>query len=414
MRWEYDIAKRLSDRRHGARAGIMERVATVATAISLMVIVVTLSVVVGFKQELSAMLSGASSDIVVTSPQSGGVVSSVGLERSEALECLFEDERIERAVPYTAKEGVLKSDDSIVGVLLKGVDTLYNMSFFEEHLTSGALPRIGCEPRTKDVLLSERVARQMDVVVDDRVEMVFIADDGSVLRDRFAVAGIYHTGVDIIDDVCVVTDMRNVARLYDGDNGVVTGYELWLKDEAEPTAVAAELNDSFVGLYLSEGIDAEAFTLYDIFPAVYGWLATHDVNAVVIVVIMVIVALLNMITALLIIVLERQRMIGELRAMGASQRSVVRIFVWRSMFIILRGVTAGVVLGIALCFIQHTWQIVPLPSEGYMLSEVPAVMCWGWWCVAVAVCVAVAMLFMVLPSLFSARISPAETMKYNE
>lgn len=414
MSWEFNIARRLSSKANGARTGIMERVATVATAVSLTVIIVTLSVVAGFKQELGKMLAGASSDIVVTAPQSGGIVSSVGLERSEALESLFDDSRIVRATPYTAKEGVLKSDDNIAGVLLRGVDTLYDFTFFAEHLVEGELPRIGAEPRSKDILLSKNVARQMDAGVGDRIEMVFIADDRSVLRDRFAISGIYHTGVNEIDQACAITDMRNVARLYNGDNNVVTGYEIWLKKGVEADSFAAELNNRFLTLYFNDSIDAEAFTLHDIFPMVYGWLATHDVNAMAVVVIMVVVALLNMATALLIIVLERQRMIGELRAMGATRRSVVRIFVYRSLFILGRGVTWGTLIGITLCFVQHTWSIVPLPTEGYMLSMVPAAMCWGWWCLAVAACVAVAMLFMILPSMFSARISPAETMKYSD
>ena len=414
MRWEFNIARRLSDRRGGARAGIMERVATVATALSLAVIITTISVVVGFKQELSHMLSGATSDVVVTAPQSGGVVSSIGLERSEKLERLFENLQVERAMPYTAKEGVLKNDRNIAGVLLKGVEADYDLSFFSEYLIAGKMPRIGLEPRTKDVLLSESVARKMDIGVEERVEMLFIADDRSVLRDRFTVAGIYRTGVENIDDVYVITDMRNVARLYDGDTDVITGYELWLDKEADAAAVAASLNDEFVALFMNEGIDAEAFTLYDIFPQVYGWLATHDVNAMLIVAIMVIVALLNMATALLIIVLERQRLIGELRALGATQRSVVRLFVWRSLFILGRGVVWGALIGIALCFVQSEWALIPLPSEGYMLSHIPVAMTWGWWLVAVGGVVVVSLLFMTLPSLLAARISPAETMKYND
>ena len=414
MGWEFNIARRLSDRRGGARAGIMERVATVATALSLAVIIITLSVVVGFKAELARMLSGSTSDIVVTAPQSGGVVSSVGLPRGEALEHLFDDKRIKRAVPYTAKEGVLKDEQNIVGVLLKGVDTLYDLSFFEEHLRRGSMPRIGTEPRTKDILLSQSIAQRMAIDVGDRVEMVFITDNRSVLRDRFTVGGVYQTGVENIDNHYIITDMRNVARLYDGNSDIVTGYELWLNEGTDAAQMAKSLNEQFITLYLKEGIDAEAFTLMQIYPQVFGWLATHDVNAMLIVAIMVIVALLNMATALLIIVLERQRLIGELRAMGATQRSVVGIFVWRSLFILGRGVVWGVAIGISLCLVQHLWQPLPLPTEGYMLSHVPVAMCWGLWAATVGLVIAVSMLFMTLPSLFASRISPAETMKYND
>jgi lipoprotein-releasing system permease protein len=126
---EFDIARRLSDRRGGQKAGIMERVATVATAVGLAVIIITLSVVIGFKQELGALIAGVQSDIVVTAPQSRGVVSVVGVERNEDVEALLSGDGVARFSPFTSKEGVLKSDDNIVGVLLKGVDTLYNSSF---------------------------------------------------------------------------------------------------------------------------------------------------------------------------------------------------------------------------------------------------------------------------------------------
>lgn len=413
MRVEFDIAHRLSERHGGIRTGVMERVAVVATAVSLAVIIVTISVVVGFKQGLGEMLSGAASDIVVTAPQSRGTLSDVGVERDVALERVFDQERdIVRYAPYTAKEGVLKSDDNIVGVVLKGVDTLYDTSFFARHIVEGSMPRIGLEPRSKDIIISQSVARKMDVGIDERIEMVFVDDGSELLRDRFVVAGIFHTGVDIIDNGYVLTDMRNVTRLYDGDNSVVTGYELWLCDQSSAEEVAMRLNSRLDDLFFDTGINAEAFTLQQIFPDIYGWLATHDINAVVVVVIMVIVALLNIVTALLVIVLEQRRTIGILRSMGATRGMVLRLFIFRALFIIVRGVAWGVAVGITLCVVQHLWGIIPLPAEGYMLSVVPTSLCWGWWAVTVMATVLVCVVFMVLPALLSTRITPAESIKF--
>jgi lipoprotein-releasing system permease protein len=391
----------------------MERVATIATAISVMVIILTLAVVVGFKQGVGELISSSSSDVVITAPQSRGVVSEVRIERSEALESLLAQQTdVERYAPYIAKEGVIKSDDNLVGVLLKGVDTTYDTSFFERSLIRGTAPRIGQEPRSKDVILSESVARRMAVDVGDRVEMLFVDDNGAILRDRFSLSGIYRTGVDAIDNALVLTDMRNVAREYDGDDMLVTGYEVWLKDRERAESVEASLNGALGELFLSEGLLAEAFAIARVYPEVFGWLATHDINALVVTVIMVVVALLNMITALLIIVLERQRMIGELRAIGMSRRGVVTIFIYRAMFIVLRGVVWGTLLGVALAAIQHIWAPIPLPSEGYLLTAVPAAMCWGWWGVAVASTIVVAMVVMVIPALFSARTSPDKAIRY--
>lgn len=410
MNTEFYIAQRLSSRKHSERAGIMERVATVATAISLTVIMVTLSVVVGFKQSIDTLLSAASADIVVTAPQSMGIVSPVLLEHGDMIDAIIQRQGVERYSRYIAKEGVVKSDDNIVGVMLKGVDSLYNFSFFEQSLVCGSLPRIGCEPRTRDVILSSDVAQKMEVDVGDRIEMVFVDEKDGLLRDRFQISGIFKTGLDVVDNMLIITDMRNVERFY-RDEGV-TGYELWLDNDVEVETMANELNDEFVDLYLTHTINAEAFTMQAIHPNLFGWLATHDVNALFITIIMIVVALLNMITALLIIVLERQRMIGELRAMGMSRRSVVKIFIYRALFIVVRGVVWGSVIGILLALIQHLFGVVPLPAEGYILSSVPAALCWGLWLLAIVVAVGVTMIMMILPSLFAAQVSPAKAIRY--
>ena len=412
MRNEFYIARRLSSRRDGNKAGVMERVATIATAVSLAVVIVTLSVVVGFKEELNAKISGSVSDVVITAPESRGVVSSKAIERCDAIESLLDDERVERYSVYRSKEGVLKSNENIVGVLLKGIDSLYNLSFYRESLVRGEMPRLMGEPRSKDILVSQSIARKMDVDVGERVEMVFIDANGPVLRDRFAISGIYRTGVDALDNAYIITDIRNVARLYEGDNNLVTGYEVWLKEGADRQAMATDYNDNRLDIYLMEGIDTYAFAIDDIFVDVFSWLATHDVNAVVIVVIMIIVALLNMTTALLIIVFERKRMIGELRALGMRRGSIIEVFVYRAMFIVLRGVVWGAIVGLAVSIAEHYLRLVPLSAEDYMLDAVPAALCWGWWATAVVATIIITFIVMLLPAAFSARISPSETMRY--
>ena len=412
MNVEFDIARRLSSRKSGLRAGIMERVATIATTISLAVIIVTLSVVAGFKQNIDELLTGASADIVVTAPESRGVVSSAVVPKCGELEQVLNHDMVESYSSYLAKLAVVKSDDNIVGVMLKGVDSLYNMKFFEKHLVEGAMPRLMGEPRSKDIIISRAVAQSMDIGVGDRVEMVFIDGSSGVLRDRFAVSGIYETGLTGIDDMLVISDIRNVKRFYDRSQEWVTGYELKLKSEADLELLADELNDRLIELYLEHEINAEAFTIATIFPQLFGWLATHDVNAIFITVIMIIVALLNMTTALLIIVLERQRMIGELRAMGIKRRGVVRIFVFRALFIIMRGVVMGAVIGVILCLIQHFFGVVPLPAEGYILNRVPAALCWGRWLVAVVATIVITLVMMILPSMLAARVSPSKAIRY--
>ena len=409
---EFYIAKRLSSRKHGERAGIMERVATIATAISLTVIIITLSVVVGFKQSVDDLLRGASADIVVTAPQSMGTLSPVLLERNENLTAVLDRGEVVRFSPYLAKEGVIKSDENIVGVVLKGVDSLYDLRFFEQYLVEGELPRIGRELRSRDVMLSADVAQKMDIGVGERIEMLFVDTDDGLLRDRFVVSGLFKTGLDMIDNTLVISDIRNVERFYADGKSAVTGYELWLNEGVDVEMYSDVLNTDFMNLYFEHEINAEAFTMQTIYPNLFGWLATHDVNALFITIIMIIVALLNMTTALLIIVLERQMMIGELRAMGMSRWSVVKVFIYRALFIVMRGVGWGTLIGIALVVVQALCGVVPLPADGYILSTVPVAMCWLLWLAAVVVASVVTMIVMILPALYAAKVSPAKAIRY--
>jgi lipoprotein-releasing system permease protein len=413
MSVEFDIARRLSSRKGGGRAGIMERVANIATAISLMVIILTLAVVVGFKRDVSTLISSVASDIVITAPQSMGTVSEQRIERSPSIEAMLNNEpNIERYSPYIAKEGVIRSEENMAAVMLKGVDQSYNTSFFEEHIVEGEMPRIGSTPRAKDVLLPQPIAQKMDAHVGDRIEIVFVDDNGGMLRDRFMVSGVYQSGVEVVDEAIALTDMPNVAREYDGDVTKITGYEVWLREDADATAVESNMNKHLAQLYLNEGVLAEAFTIERVFADLFGWLSTHDINALVITVIMIIVALLNMTTALLVIVLERQRMIGELRTLGMTRSSVVRIFLYRAMFIAWRGVAWGTLLGVVLVMVQYIWAPMPLPSEGYILTHVPVALCWGWWALAIVATMAVITMVMVLPALFATKSTPSEAIRY--
>ena len=259
-------------------------------------------------------------------------------------------------------------------------------------------------------MLSERVARRMDVAVGERIEMVFVDGESGVLRDRFVVSGLYNTGVEFIDNSYVLTDIRNVVRLYNEE--MITGYDVWLKEGVDAELFAEDMDDVMLELYFTDGINIEAFSMQRIFPHIFGWLATHDVTALMVVVIMLIVALLNMTTSLLIIVMERQKMIGQLRALGMRRGSVIRLFVFRALFILGRGVVWGLGVGLALVAVQHLWDVIPLPSEGYLLDAVPTALCWGWWLCAVAGVMIATLLFMLIPAAVATRISPSVIMRY--
>ena len=220
----------------------------------------------------------------------------------------------------------MKTPDAILGVMLKGVDGGYDWSFFRDHLLEGELPRVGDSIRTKEILISRSVAREMGLVPGDKVEMLFVESEKSPRRDRFKVSGIYATGMDEFDRSVAMTDLRNVRRLADWSSDEVSGYEVTLADFSQAEDFSRRLNDMLLDSDREAFWDLTARSAQERFPTVFDWLKTHDVNAAVILVIMVVVAVFNMATALLTLVLERTRMIGLLKTMGMNSASLRRIF----------------------------------------------------------------------------------------
>lgn len=205
----------------------------------------------------------------------------------------------------------------------------------------------------------------------DKVEMLFVESEKSPRRDRFKVSGIYATGMDEFDRSVAMTDLRNVQRLADWSSDEVSGYEVTLADFSQAEDFSRRLNDMLLDSDREAFWDLTARSAQERFPTVFDWLKTHDVNAAVILVIMVVVAVFNMATALLTLVLERTRMIGLLKTMGMNSASLRRIFLYRALMLILRGVVWGNAIGLGICLLQYYFHLIPLDPEGYMLSEVP-------------------------------------------
>jgi len=198
-------------------------------------------------------------------------------------------------------------------------------------------------------------------------------------RDRFKVAGIYSSGMDEMDNTVILTDLRNVQRLSDWAPDEISGYEVFTDDLAGADDFARRLGHTL--LYDEDDATANlaVTSVTELYASIFDWLKAHDVNAAVIIVIMLVVAFFNMTSALLILVLERTRMIGLLKAFGMRNGQLRQVFLWRASFITLRGLAWGNAVGLGLCFVQRYFHVVRLSSEGYLLSEVPISLGWGWW-----------------------------------
>ena len=408
---EFFIARRTARTSPENRPGVMSRIAVVSVAVSVAVMLVALAVILGFKREVTARMVGFSAPVEVIDGAGIYAAESRPVAATARFEALLRAvDGVQRATPYAVKSGIVRTRDAMEGVALKGVDGSYDWSFFAGRLTEGRLPRVGDSLRTKELLLSARTARLLGVHAGDKVEMLFVAGDERPRRDRFKVSGLYSTGMEELERTAL-TDLRTVQRLSGWSSDEVSGYDLFLGDVRQADRLAEAVNDALLRSDLPETDGVVAVSVGERYPAVFDWLKAHDVNAAVVIAVMVAVAFFNMASALLILVLERTRMIGLLKAMGMENRRICRIFLYRAAFIVGRGLLWGNLAAGLLCWLQARFHLLRLDPAGYMLSEVPVAVSAGWW-LAVDVAAAGAILALLLvPAAFVARIRPDEAIK---
>ncbi|MFR9565860.1 MAG: FtsX-like permease family protein, partial [Rikenellaceae bacterium] len=229
----------------------------------------------------------------------------------------------------------------------------------------------------------------------------------------FKVGGIYLSAMGQSESQLALCDVRALRRIVEWEPELISGYEIWLSDESRTERFRQSIESRLLEEDRESYWGIGFFSYKELYPAIFSWLATHDVNAVVVIVIMLLVAIFNMTTALLILVLERTSMVGVLKTIGMKDSSIGQIFVYQALSVILRGILWGNVGALLLCMAQQRWGIITLDSEGYLLSQVPIELK-VWWIACInIVAVAVIGAVMIIPSRFVSRIEPCESMKFN-
>ena len=413
MNLEYFIANRTAHQAASDKPNVMVRIATASVAIGVAVMIVTMAVVMGFKEEIARKMSGFTSHVQLTYIRSSNSLESTPIQRSENIEEMIRSMEGFRAMSvYALKGGVIKSNEGVAGLVLKGVEGDYDYSFFAEALVEGVLPRVADSVRYKEILLPKVVADRLNLAVGDRVEMLFVESDALPRRDRFKVCGLFSTGMDEMDKTLALTDIRNVQRLSGWDEQTISGYEISVSDFSHVEEFADTLNDNLLFEGGDDATNLVAMSVKQLYGTLFNWLKTHDINALVIIIIMIVVALFNMMSALLIMVLERTRMVGVLKALGMDNSSLQRIFLYQASFLVVRGMVWGNVVGIGICLLQKWTHILKLDAAGYMLSEVPIALDW-WWLAALNIgSLAIIVLTLTLPTRIISSVRPEEAMRY--
>ncbi len=408
---EYFLARRIALLRGGRKNNVMVRIAMLSVTVGMAVMIVSLAVIFGFKHEIAAKLTGFGSHVQIVNRDGNVSYETIPISKEQPVIPLIQELPTCSGIhPFAIKAGILRGEEAMQGVVLKGEGADYDWSFFRKNLSEGSIPTVSDSVRNKDVLISRYLASMLKLHVGDPLEMLFIQNPPR--RDRFRVKGIYDTQFDELDKMMVLTDIRNVQRLNGWDSTQITGFEITTTDFSKLEKFTDAVDNLVFNTPPAKGNSLRVINIRERYPMIFDWLDAHNVNAGVIITVMLVVALFNMIAALLIILLERTSMIGILKALGMGNRSLQKMFVIRSSFIILKGMFWGNLLGVALCLLQHYTGLVKLDQTGYFLTTVPIFIDWGWWALLNLITFAFIVSLLALPTMIISLILPERSIRF--
>ena len=387
------------------------RVALAGMVVGVMVMILTICIVVGFKQTVTQKVAGFGAHIQVVSFDNNNTYDLQPIPVSDSLLTkLGQYPHVVAAAPFVTKPGMLKTDSAFHGMVLKGTDY---WAFFAHNLVSGELP-----VELNQVLLSRAVASELQLEVGDPVFAYFV-DENDVRARRFSISGIYETGFSQFDDLFVVAPLETAQRLLtvslpaEGEEPYYSGVEILVDDTHYLDETADRIYFATVNHLDEDGYNVYYVqTLQEQNPAVFAWLDLLDMNVVVIIILMLLVAGFNIVSGLIILILDGVQLIGTLKALGATNRFIRRIFLTQAALLIGKGVLYGNIIGFALAAIQYYTHIIPLDAATYYVSYVPIAFPWGWLLALNIMTIILSLLILLLPSMIIAKISPAKVMHY--
>ena len=403
----FKIASRLyfaqsGENRHSRPA---VRVALAGMIVGVIVMILTICIVVGFKQTITDKIAGFGAHIQVVSFDNNNTYDMQPIEVSDSLlSQLSSFPHVVTAAPFITKPGMLKTDSVFQGMVLKGTDY---WDFFARNIIEGTLPTT-----PQEVLISLSMAKELQLHLGSAVTAYFV-DDTDIRAGRFTIVGLYDTGFKQYDDLFVLTLLETARRLQAWDLDVYSGVEILIDNMRCLDDVADDIYFATVRQMDENGYHTYYVqTLQDQNPAIFAWLDLLDMNVVVIIILMLLVSGFNIVSGLIILILDGVQLIGTLKALGADNRFVRQIFMTQAAWLIGKGVLWGNIIGLGLAAIQYVFHLVPLDAATYYVSYVPISFAWGWIVLLNVLTIVASLLILLLPSMIISKISPAKVMHF--
>lgn len=383
------------------------RIGQVAVAIGIIVALVTLSTGVGARKEIKQKLADFNGHITVRPYNSNLSLNSDTISLPKNYYPNFPLESVEHIQAIATKSGIIRTEASFDGVLLKGVDGNFDQNRFQKFIRKGGIPDFAGKI-SDEVIVSQKIANNFFLDIDSSLVMVFVNENKANAKPvyrNFKVKGIFVTDIAEFDDLYVIGDIRHVQRINQWKPSQIGGFEIFVKDiEADLNPIKQQVNDII-------GYDLVAETAMDHFADIEEWISVFDLNIFIILFIMLIVVIINMIMVLLILILERTRSIGILKTLGADNWQVQKIFVNYALFIMLPGMFIGNLIAIGILLIQKYFGLIKLPPENYFIEKAPVFLSWEMIVLVNLGSLFISAVVLLIPSLLIQRITPTRAMK---
>ena len=405
MNLEYFVARRIAQSKGKSFSRFIVRLAIIAIALSLAVMIITTAIVTGFKKEISEKMFGFWGHIHINHLEANRSYQEVPVNKQQnfypSIDTLKEIRHIQ---VFAKKAGIIKTDTEMEGIVLKGIGSDFDWRFFERYLVAGSAFSLSDTSISKYILISQATASRLNFKVGDDV-VVYFSQKPTRVR-KFEVGGVYKTGLEEFDRMFALVDIGHIQKLNNWARNQVGGFEIFIHDVNQ----LDEIGDFIYYSVLDPSLYAQ--TIKEMQPAIFDWLGLQDINTQFILRLMVLVAAINMITALLILILERTNMIGILKALGAKSWSIRKIFLYNAAYIIGIGLFWGNVLGIGLCLIQQYFHLIKLPEASYYISVAPINLDMFFILGLNVGTLIICLLLLLLPSYLVTRINPIKAIRW--
>lgn len=413
MNFEYFIAKRIHFRtdkkRNVSRPAV--RIAIIGIALGLAVMIIAIAVITGFKNEITNKVTGFGGHIQITNFDNNNTYEMKPIQMDKSLiESIKVIPEIRHVQHFITKPGIVKTENDFQGIIIKGVGEDFDWDFFQRNLIEGDVLNTSSDTLNNNILISTYLANLLGLRLGDNIFTYFIQDN--IRARKFTISGLYSTDFVEYDKMFLITDIKHVRQLNGWDEDSFSGLEILIDDFDKLDRAGESVYMLTANRFNEDGSTYYTRTIKQINPQIFSWLDLLDMNVWVILILMLSVAGFIMISGLLILILERTNMIGVLKALGQTNWSIRKVFIYHALFLIGKGMFWGNFIGLSLCVLQYFFHIIPLDSTAYYVSTVPIHFNWLYIVLLNIGTFIASVLMMIGPSYLITKISPAKIIRY--